>query len=117
MKEWPVLKPLPSYGRGRDAAGGRFTSLIYGTNLTDVIVTGLNYVHLHQSICSNLTLPNQWTLHELITIWFIRGQWYYRWSRFILVAKIPQGKVEIHPALPNRVYVLGYHSNFQSNPS
>ncbi|XP_039030762.1 probable polygalacturonase [Hibiscus syriacus] len=42
MKEWPVLKPLPSYGRGRDAAGGRFTSLIYGTNLTDVIVTGAN---------------------------------------------------------------------------
>ncbi|XVE73822.1 hypothetical protein DITRI_Ditri11bG0149400 [Diplodiscus trichospermus] len=42
MKEWPVLKPLPSYGRGRDAAGGRFTSLIFGTNLTDVIVTGAN---------------------------------------------------------------------------
>ncbi|KAE8724080.1 cytochrome P450 71A9-like [Hibiscus syriacus] len=39
MKEWPVLKPLPSYGRGRDAAGVWFTSLIYGTNLTDVIVT------------------------------------------------------------------------------
>ncbi|XWS46133.1 hypothetical protein CRYUN_Cryun14cG0037700 [Craigia yunnanensis] len=42
MKEWPVLKPLPSYGRGRDAPGGRFTSFIFGTNLTDVIVTGAN---------------------------------------------------------------------------
>jgi len=35
-----VLEPLPSYGRGRDAAAGRFASLIFGTNLTDVIVTG-----------------------------------------------------------------------------
>ncbi|XP_062017939.1 probable polygalacturonase [Rosa rugosa] len=41
-QEWPVLKPLPSYGRGRDAAGGRYTSLIFGTNLTDVIITGDN---------------------------------------------------------------------------
>ncbi|KAF5464336.1 hypothetical protein F2P56_014420 [Juglans regia] len=42
MNEWPVLTPLPSYGRGRDAAGGRYTSLIFGTNLTDVVVTGAN---------------------------------------------------------------------------
>ncbi|CAL0318399.1 unnamed protein product [Lupinus luteus] len=42
ISEWPVIEPLPSYGRGRDAAAGRFTSLIFGTNLTDVIVTGDN---------------------------------------------------------------------------
>ncbi|KAK3194741.1 hypothetical protein Dsin_026051 [Dipteronia sinensis] len=42
LNEWPVIKPLPSYGRGRDAAGGRYTSLIFGTNLTDVIITGDN---------------------------------------------------------------------------
>ncbi|KAK7274334.1 hypothetical protein RIF29_15418 [Crotalaria pallida] len=42
ITEWPVIQPLPSYGRGRDAAAGRFTSLIFGTNLTDVIVTGDN---------------------------------------------------------------------------
>jgi hypothetical protein len=41
VNEWPVIKPLPSYGRGRDAAAGRYTSLIFGTNLTDVIVTGM----------------------------------------------------------------------------
>lgn len=40
MTEWPVLKPLPSYGRGRDAPAGRFMSLIFGTNLTDIIITG-----------------------------------------------------------------------------
>ncbi|KAJ7962440.1 Pectin lyase-like superfamily protein [Quillaja saponaria] len=42
MTEWPVIKPLPSYGRGRDAAAGRYTSLIFGTNLTDVTITGEN---------------------------------------------------------------------------
>ncbi|KAI4369870.1 hypothetical protein MLD38_018268 [Melastoma candidum] len=42
LNEWPVLKPLPSYGRGRDAAAGRYQSLIFGSNLTDVVVTGNN---------------------------------------------------------------------------
>ncbi|VVB17441.1 unnamed protein product [Arabis nemorensis] len=37
--EYPVVAPLPSYGRGRDAPGPRFASLISGTNLTDVIIT------------------------------------------------------------------------------
>lgn len=40
--EWPLIAPLPSYGRGRDAAGGRYQSLIWGTNLTDVVITGCN---------------------------------------------------------------------------
>ncbi|XP_023746424.2 probable polygalacturonase [Lactuca sativa] len=39
---WPVIDPLPSYGHGRDAAGGRYISLIFGTNLTDVVITGDN---------------------------------------------------------------------------
>ncbi|KAL4357732.1 hypothetical protein HN51_029027 [Arachis hypogaea] len=40
--EWPPLPVLPSYGRGRDAPDGRFSSLIFGTNLTDVVITGAN---------------------------------------------------------------------------
>ncbi|KAK6250631.1 Glycoside hydrolase [Theobroma cacao] len=40
--EWPLLPVLPSYGRGRDAPDGRFSSLIFGTNLTDVVITGNN---------------------------------------------------------------------------
>nr|XP_007152185.1 hypothetical protein PHAVU_004G108800g [Phaseolus vulgaris]ESW24179.1 hypothetical protein PHAVU_004G108800g [Phaseolus vulgaris] len=40
--EWPILSVLPSYGRGRDAPDGRFSSLIFGTNLTDVVITGYN---------------------------------------------------------------------------
>ncbi|KAJ4712018.1 Pectin lyase-like superfamily protein [Melia azedarach] len=40
--EWPVIEPLPSYGRGRDTEGGRYSSLIFGINLTDVVITGEN---------------------------------------------------------------------------
>lgn len=40
MNEWPLIDPLPSYGRGRDAAGDRYSSLILGSNLTDVVITG-----------------------------------------------------------------------------
>ncbi|XP_073126077.1 probable polygalacturonase [Henckelia pumila] len=40
--DYLLIDPLPSYGRGRDAAGKRFQSLIFGNNLTDVIVTGGN---------------------------------------------------------------------------
>ncbi|GAU10849.1 hypothetical protein TSUD_424940, partial [Trifolium subterraneum] len=40
--DWPQLPILPSYGRGRDAPAGRYSSLIFGTNLTDVIITGNN---------------------------------------------------------------------------
>ncbi|KAL1833033.1 hypothetical protein ACET3Z_002684 [Daucus carota] len=39
---WPVIDPLPSYGRGRELPGGRHRSLIHGSNLTDVVITGDN---------------------------------------------------------------------------
>lgn len=38
--DWPVVDPLPSYGRGRELPGKRHQSLIYGHNITDVILTG-----------------------------------------------------------------------------
>ncbi|XP_076933612.1 putative polygalacturonase [Bidens hawaiensis] len=40
--EYPLLVPLPSYGEGRDGPGGRFSSLIGGSHLNDVVVTGDN---------------------------------------------------------------------------
>ncbi|KAM4068949.1 hypothetical protein ACB094_12G051800 [Castanea mollissima] len=40
--EWPAIPVLPSYGRGRDAPGGRLSALIFGSNLTDVVITGNN---------------------------------------------------------------------------
>ncbi|KAF3793216.1 putative polygalacturonase [Nymphaea thermarum] len=42
MNEWPLIDPLPSYGRGRDAPGARYSNFIFGTNLTDVVITGNN---------------------------------------------------------------------------
>nr|GEU64118.1 probable polygalacturonase [Tanacetum cinerariifolium] len=41
-KEYPLIEPLPSYGQGRDAPGARFSSLIGGSHLTDVVITGDN---------------------------------------------------------------------------
>ncbi|KAG9459976.1 hypothetical protein H6P81_004484 [Aristolochia fimbriata] len=42
LEDWPLVDPLPSYGRGRELPGQRHQSLIYGHNLTDVIITGNN---------------------------------------------------------------------------
>ncbi|KAJ6852664.1 putative polygalacturonase [Iris pallida] len=39
---WPIVEPLPSYGRGIELPGGRYRSLIHGQNLTDVVITGMN---------------------------------------------------------------------------
>lgn len=37
---WPLIDPLPSYGRGRELPGGRYMSLIHGNGLQDVFITG-----------------------------------------------------------------------------
>jgi len=39
-EEWPLIAPLPSYGRGRERLGPRHISLIHGEGLNDVVVTG-----------------------------------------------------------------------------
>ncbi|KAF9601030.1 hypothetical protein IFM89_015015 [Coptis chinensis] len=39
---WPLVAPLPSYGRGRELPGGRYMSFIHGDGLHDVIITGEN---------------------------------------------------------------------------
>ncbi|WCJ22601.1 Pectin lyase-like superfamily protein [Euphorbia peplus] len=93
--DWPVVDPLPSYGRGRELPGKRHRSLIYGHNLTDVVITGdngtidgqgsnwwgwfrkktLNYTRPHLVelmnssgiVISNLTFTNSpfWTIHPV----------------------------------------------------
>lgn len=40
--KWPLIAPLPSYGRGRELPGGRYMSFIHGDGLHDVIITGEN---------------------------------------------------------------------------
>ncbi|KAG5538324.1 hypothetical protein RHGRI_019048 [Rhododendron griersonianum] len=83
---WPVIDPLPSYGRGRDAVGGRYISFIFGTNLTDVVITGalwwqqfhkkklkytrpymIEILHSDTIQISNLTLVNSpaWNVHPV----------------------------------------------------
>ncbi|KAK1285754.1 putative polygalacturonase [Acorus calamus] len=41
-RNWPLIEPLPSYGRGRELPGGRYMSLIHGSWIHDVIITGEN---------------------------------------------------------------------------
>lgn len=41
-RHWPLVAPLPSYGRGRERPGGRYMSFIHGDGLRDVIITGEN---------------------------------------------------------------------------
>ncbi|KAI4306380.1 hypothetical protein L6164_029662 [Bauhinia variegata] len=39
-RNWPLIAPLPSYGRGRERPGGRYMSFIQGDGVQDVIITG-----------------------------------------------------------------------------
>ena len=43
---WTAMDPLPSYGRGIDVPSGRYRSLIYGQNLSDVVITGRDFLPL-----------------------------------------------------------------------
>ncbi|XP_030543680.2 probable polygalacturonase [Rhodamnia argentea] len=93
--DWPIIEPLPSYGRGRERLGGRHISLIHGNGLTDVVITGNNgtidgqgkmwwelwwnrtlehtrghlveLVNSHNVLISNLTFRNSpfWTIHPV----------------------------------------------------
>lgn len=92
-KYWPLMPALPSYGYGREHPGPRYSSLIHGQNLKDVVITGHNGTingqgqtwwtkHLHKLlnytrgplvqimyssdiVISNITLRDSpfWTLH------------------------------------------------------
>ncbi|KAL3721454.1 hypothetical protein ACJRO7_033883 [Eucalyptus globulus] len=93
--DWPIIEPLPSYGRGRERLGGRHISLIHGNGLTDVVITGNNgtidgqgkmwwelwwnrtlehtrghlveLMNSHNVLISNLTFRNSpfWTIHPV----------------------------------------------------
>ncbi|AQK40152.1 Polygalacturonase [Zea mays] len=95
VSQWPVVEPLPSYGRGMDLPGSRHRSLINGQNLVDVVITGnngtidgqgstwwnwfrsnkLNYSRPHlvefvdseQIVISNITFLNSpaWSIHPV----------------------------------------------------
>ncbi|CAL1386505.1 unnamed protein product [Linum trigynum] len=92
---WPVVAPLPSYGRGRELPGGRYTSFIHADGVHDVIITGENgtiegqgdvwwnmwkqrtlqytrpslveFMNSHDIIISNVTFKNSpfWNIHPV----------------------------------------------------
>ncbi|KAL8143654.1 hypothetical protein V2J09_016686, partial [Rumex salicifolius] len=93
--EWPLIEPLPSYGRGRERLGARHISLIHGNGLSNVILTGQNgtidgqgkmwwdmwwnrtlehtrghlveLINSHNVMISSLTFQNSpfWTIHPV----------------------------------------------------
>ncbi|KAH0919039.1 hypothetical protein HID58_026699, partial [Brassica napus] len=116
-ENWPVVDPLPSYGRGRELPGRRHRSLIYGQNLTDVVITGengtidgqgsvwwdwfrhgeLNYTRPHivelinttGLIISNLTFLNSpfWNIHPV----YCSG-----WDEYGISYARPSSKIKIN---------------------
>ncbi|KAG0626115.1 hypothetical protein M758_2G103200 [Ceratodon purpureus] len=95
LNDYPIIPGLPSYGRGRELPGPRYSGLINGNGLEDIIITGdnatidgqgavwwngfrnktLNYTRPHlveliesqDILISNLTFQNSpfWTIHPV----------------------------------------------------
>ncbi|KAK1299815.1 putative polygalacturonase [Acorus calamus] len=94
-KEWPLIEPLPSYGRGRERPGGRHISLLHANGVENVVITGQNgsidgrgkmwwelwwnrtlehtrghlieFINSRNILISNVTLLNSpfWTVHPV----------------------------------------------------
>lgn len=64
---WPLMPPLPSYGRGREYPGPRYGSLIHGQHLEDIVITG-----------HNGTIDGQgmiwWKKHKIKKLQYTRGR-------------------------------------------
>lgn len=59
--DWPVIAPLPSYGRGRERPGGRYVSFIHGDGVHDVVITGMNHqVLLNIDVIANMAYSCSW---------------------------------------------------------
>lgn len=81
---WPIVDPLPSYGRGIDIPGARHRSLINGYNLTDVLITGMNLKASYFKYKVGICCPYD----KLLIPHCNRRSWNYRWARFGLVAVV-----------------------------
>jgi hypothetical protein len=67
---WPLIEPLPSYGRGRELPGGRYISLIHGSGLQDVVITGscfCGYSNSHIKLLYGLFQLYSQNYHKEIT--------------------------------------------------
>ncbi|MCO5570985.1 hypothetical protein L7F22_024716 [Adiantum nelumboides] len=74
LEDWPIVDPLPSYGRGRELPGGRHISLIHGNNLVDVVITAAFF---SKHIGDNGTVDGQgqvwWELYANGSLDYTRG--------------------------------------------
>ncbi|CAN6192147.1 unnamed protein product [Urochloa humidicola] len=104
ISEWPVIAPLPSYGRGRDKIGGRYASLIGGSNLTDVAITG-----------NNGTIDGQgamwWSKFHQNKLKYTRGYLIeLMWSETIFISNVTllnSPAWNIHPVYSSNIVVQG----------
>ncbi|KAI3972008.1 hypothetical protein MKX01_030209 [Papaver californicum] len=72
LLHWGIVEPLPSYGRGVELPGGRYTSLIMGYNLTDVIITGNSSVS-HKMLATINSAGDNGTIDGQGSVWW---EWY-----------------------------------------
>lgn len=83
--QWPIIDPLPSYGRGRDLPGGRYSScFIIVSNRTSTI-TMQSAISLHFDTCKFIKLLLFWCLISLSTPGdngTINGQGQAWWDKF-----------------------------------
>ncbi|KAG6480330.1 hypothetical protein ZIOFF_063830 [Zingiber officinale] len=75
---WPLIDPLPSYGRGRELPGGRYMSFIHGNRLQDVIITG--GAHAAMPLISTSCLGENGTIDGQGDLWW--NMWRQRTLRF-----------------------------------
>ncbi|XP_020589803.1 probable polygalacturonase [Phalaenopsis equestris] len=79
---WPVLRPLPSYGYGREHIGPRYGSLIHGQHLEDVMITGYNGIIDGQG-------QSWWIKHKNKLLNYTRGSLVqFMWSKDIVISNI-----------------------------
>lgn len=101
---WPLMPPLPSYGRGREYPGPRYGSLLHGQHLEDIVITG-----------HNGTIDGQgriwWRKHKAKKLQYTRGRLVqFMWCRHIEISDITLQNSPfwtIHPYDCNNVTIRG----------
>ncbi|KAK3447144.1 probable polygalacturonase [Eucalyptus grandis] len=100
--EWPQVAILPSYGAGRNAHGRRFSSLIFGINLTDVVITGNNgTIHGQGAYWWDKFRKEElnWTLPYLIEIM------YSNWVQISNLTLVDSPSWFVHPIYSSNILV------------
>jgi len=65
ISEWPMIEPLPLYGRGRDATVGRYTNLVLMSFLCYSFIS-CQLQRSHHFTC----ILNHWYNNYIYFFWF-----------------------------------------------